>query len=135
MRIERLESQHAQAIADSRHASGPEAVTPSRPAGAARAPHRTDRTGGEEWRRRVGVTLSPPTPSSIVRNPSSGVAAAAGAGSRPCALRMRPDPSGTGPTVQRDAPISPISQAAATMSAIESQAPISWKRTSLVSTP
>ena len=51
------------------------------------------------------------------------------------ACECGPSPAASGPTVQRAAPISPISQAAATMSAIESQAPTSWKRTSSGSTP
>ena len=95
------------------------------------------------WRRMaapVGVTRSPPMPSSMVAKPSSSSAVAgAGTGSKPCAVATRPAPSGSGAQLQLAAP-SPsswaaISTAAATMSAIESTAPTSWNVTASGSMP
>ena len=68
----------------------------------------------------VGVTRSPAMPSSIVGRPCIRIAAAgAGTGRMPCAVLTRPEPSGSGPAVQRAAPISAINRAAATISTIE----------------
>ncbi len=61
--------------------------------------------------------------------------AGAGTGSGPCWVRTRPDPSGSAETVQRVAPIASIRWAAATMSAIESQAPTSWNATASTGMP
>jgi len=50
-------------------------------------------------------------------------------------VRTRPEPSGKAETVQASTPLMAITCAAATMSAMESTAPTSWKRTSSGATP
>ncbi len=66
------------------------------------------RPAGSRWRRiaaPVGVTRSPPMPSSnIAKSRNSRAVAGAGTGIGPCAVRHRPEPSGSGPTLQRASP-------------------------------
>ncbi len=84
----------------------------------------------------VGVIRSPWMPSSIIANPSRRSAVAgAGTGSGPCCVRTRPPPSGSAETVQAVGFRAAARWAAATMSAIESQAPTSWKATSSTGMP
>ena len=74
----------------------------------------------------VGVTRSPAMPSSRVAKPSSSSAVAGvGTGIRPCMVCTIPDPKGNGDTLQLAGSSVAISQAAATMSAMESAAPTS----------
>ena len=61
--------------------------------------------------------------------------AGAGTGMMPWAVRTEPLPSGKGPRLQVAGESASISQAAATMSAMESSAPTSWKATSGTGTP
>ena len=65
---------------------------------------------------------------------SSSTVAGAGTGSRPCDVSTRPRPTGSGPH-DHEAWRRSISHAAQTTSAIESQAPTSWKLTSSTGMP